>query len=293
MKRDKSGRPSLDKIMDPQKYVFKFDISSLFKDKPLLFVILLWPDGELEKISVQLGGSEEYLSIPLPKIKLPEVDCQKEVEELTTEPLIVTDCRVVGSEVYLDVDSKTFKYDFECKELNINVEGEAAVVYLYGLRNYFFPYVYFNNKAEWSPQELTEFITSYPHIKNFRRIREISSNFFFNGQTAKRARGQKSLETRNKIQTKKYALYNLVRSQVQKSADINDALVDLANFFQDEFELKDDLDIAIKKAYYRAKKEIEASHPILSANVLFYQPTPKTQGLPHNAYVLLNFPVSE
>jgi hypothetical protein len=64
-------------------------------------------------------------------------------------------------------------------------------------------------------------------------------------------------------------------------------------FFADEFELRDDLDAALRRAYYRAKEEVEASHPILSANVLFCQLTSKRQGLPHNAYVLLNLPVSE
>ena len=126
---------------------------------------------------------------------------------------------------------------------------------------------------------------------------EISSNFLFNGQTAKLARGQKRLETRNKTRIKNYALYNLVRSQAPKSAKIDDALIGLSRFFEDElklrFELRDDLDAALRRAYYRAKKEIEAPHPTLSANVLFCQLTPKTQGLPHNAYVLLNLPVSE
>jgi hypothetical protein len=293
MKRNKSGRPSLDKIMDPQKYVFKFDISSLFKDKPLLVVILLWPDGEFEKISVQLGGSEEYISIPLPKIKLPEDDSHKEAEELTAKPLLVTNCSVSDSEIYLRVNSKTFIYELAYKGLNINAEGEAGGAYLYGLRNYFFPYVDFNKKAEWSPKEITEFITFYPRAKNFMRVLEMSSNLLFEGQTAKLGRGQKSLETRNKTRIKNYALYNLVQSQAPKSANIDDALVDLANIFQEEFELSGELDAALRRAYYRAKKEVEASHPILSANVFFCQLTPIEPDCPHNAYVLLTLPASE
>lgn len=152
MKRHISGKPSLDKILDPQKYIFKFDISCLLKDKPLLFVILFWPDGELEIITVQLGGSEDYIYIPFPKIKLPKDDSHKEVEELTAKPLIVTYCRASDSEIYLGVEGKIFNYDLAYKGLNIKAEGEAAAVYLYVMRNYFIPYAEFNLKAEWSPK---------------------------------------------------------------------------------------------------------------------------------------------
>lgn len=293
MDKHKSGRFLIHEMIDPKEYVYKFDISPLLKDEPLLCVMLLWPDGELEALLVQLGATKEYVSFPVPRSRLSNEDFLRNAEELTGKPLTVKHCSVTGPEFYFGVEGKMFKYLTDFRGLDDSVEGEAAGVYLRGLRHYYFAYLDFNQRVEWSPRELSEFISVYPEASNFSRIKEKASNFFFQGRTPKLERGQQSLAKREKTRVKKYALYNLVQSKANKGHNINDTLIELSAFFEDEFELKHDLDVALKRAYYRAKKEIESPQSTLSTHIIFRKLEAKKQKPTYNAYALLALPFSK
>lgn len=290
MEKHKSGRFLIHELIGPKVHVYRFDISTLLKDKPLLCVILFWPDGELEALLVELGETREYVSFPVPRSRLDNEDFLRNAEELTGKPLTVQHCSVTGPEFYFGVEGKMFKYVTDFRELDDSVEGEAAGVYLRGLRHYYFAYLDFNQKVEWSPRELEEFVSVYPEASNFRRIKEKASNFFFEGQTPKLERGQRSLEKREKTRVKKYALYNLVQSKAEKIHSINDALIELSAFLEDEFELKYDLDVALKRAYYRAKKEIESPQSTLSTHIMFRKLEARKHKPTFNAYALLALP---
>jgi len=287
MGKHKSGRFLIHELINPKVYVYRFDISSFLRAKPVLCVIMLWPDGQIEVFHDQLGEEREYFSFPVPLSRLAENDRLRKTEDLTSKPLMVKYCKVEGTEIYLGIEGKMFRYSAEDLRANSSLEGEAAAVYMHGIRSYFWPFSDYIRRDKWTAQELREFVRVHPKAENFKLVKERASDLFFIGQTPKLGRGQRSPETREGIQTKNYAIYNLVKSKVKNGNTIHDVINDISRFIADDFHLEDDCYEALRKAFDRSRKKIEAPRPIPPAYAEFIRLQTKNQDLARSAYLLL------
>jgi hypothetical protein len=211
-------------------------------------------------------------------------------ERLSTGINKVKYFRIDHDKIYIGITGEMITYDIIDPMPNYRFEGEAAAVLYYAIKNYFWPYSDFIKKDNYTSQELKELITVHPNLRRFKQIQKIITERFFNDDIPRLSRGQTSLETRDKVLDKKYALYNLIKSMRDEEKNISNIISNLSEKINLLFGFEDDIHDGLEKAFYRAKKVIETPSPKATANMIFRELAPDNHGTENHSYLLLITP---
>jgi hypothetical protein len=263
----------------------------MFTNNPILYVILLWPNQLVEGISLRLGAEKAILSIPQPLSLLSQNELLELAENLRGEEHEVGCLRIENNKIFMGIEGQMISYEISDPLPNYNLDGEAAAVYIWVLKKYFWPYSDLVRKDEIDPQELSDFLEAHPNASKFIFIQRITAEFFQNNQKPKLGKGKRSKDTKERILIKNYALYNLIKSLDDGENGIEQVFLNISKFIEEDRNLDEDYYGTIRRAYYRAKSEVELTGPENFSNLTFFIPVTENQNSASNIYLSIITPL--
>jgi hypothetical protein len=280
----KTEAPRLREVIDTEIFKYCFILNELLRNKPSLTVVLLWPNGDYDVLCHHkiLSGQ---ITLTHPLSTLTSESILNVSKKLSSKKLIVKSCRVSNNDIVIETEkNECIKYYTNDLPDNIDLEGEAAAIFLYGVRNYYWPYQELLIRKCFNQQDLKEFLTVYPQAGKFTVIGDLLHDLFLGDQ---KTRGQRSYKYKDDLLAYDYAIYNLIKNKKSDNGSIFKAIDNLCSFIMKDFDHEEDYySEALRKAFFRAKKKIESSEFKPGTNLVFLSPT----GYQENMYLLLVLP---